>query len=585
MNKIKRLFCVLLALIVLVTAPGMLPTKVEADAAVGDASLLSLALLFTTWAGITFQQSDNAVTAMQNFLQTKTTAASTLAGLVTKTVLDGAKLFISGDVRTAFRSVLPEIQDFFQVSSNVVSSGGGGQLVSSFVVGVPYSVPIYSSGDIYGFWESNSIPYVSGLSFSLVCHSGTSVTSTPVYSLSSICTHDDIADFVFYLYKRSNGRLIPFLSYTLLSGSGGDFNVLSLGSCDSMEVVFSSSDSVAFTQSKDIDGISVLGSLNSADLDSENKYMNIEGVTSTVSSGLAGSTAAPGLTAEDYERILAEALAGTAVLPTTPEPTAEPTETTPEEDKTQIVTPDILDGMFSGLKGWLESLLASILAAIQAIPEKIDSLWSSITGWWTETIADFKSWIEIKIQSISAWWTDFWADTKIAIQSIGASVSEFFSVTFPAWVTDVKDWAVSLPRTISDAISVALAAAFVPAADYWDAKVAALSAAFPLFNSIVLSADSLRSFFSGLGARPPVIYIDLGSSESWAMGGRTIFLDLTWYSRYKPTMDTVLSAFLWIFALWRIFLHLPSIIRGGSGIWGTGDVAEEKESSTDLTVQ
>ena len=582
MNKIKRVFCVLLALIVLVTAPGMLPTKVEADAAVGDASLLSLVLLFTTWAGITFQQSDNAVTAMQNFLQTKTTAASTLAGLVTKNVLDGAKLFISGDVRTAFRSVLPEIKDFF----------GNVSTISPDSVALPDSTGFVFSGSLeYNGWtctisEASAPVYVifyetsssnnwsKSHSLKFCLYSEKSFTTSPNGWCSG--TSSEAGYFkcpITNVQRVSGDRGYP----KIVCAGGTDHNKLNqLAPCFS---------DIIFAQSEKIDGSSVLGSLDSADLDSENKYMNIEGVTSAVSSGLAGSTVAPGLTAEDYERILAEALAGTAVLPTTPEPTAEPTETTPDEDKTQIVTPDILDGMFSGLKGWLESLLASILAAIQAIPEKIDSLWSSITGWWTETIAEFKSWIEIKIQSISAWWTDFWADTKTAIQSIGVSVSEFFSVTFPAWVTDVKDWAVSLPRTISDAISVALAAAFVPAADYWDVKVAALSAAFPLFNSIVLSADSLRSFFSGLGARPPVIYIDLGSSESWAMGGRTIFLDLTWYSRYKPTMDTVLSAFLWIFALWRIFLHLPSIIRGGSGIWGTGDVAEEKESSTDLTVQ
>ena len=114
-------------------------------------------------------------------------------------------------------------------------------------------------------------------------------------------------------------------------------------------------------------------------------------------------------------------------------------------------------------------------------------------------------------------------------------------------------------------LTVALTAVFVPAVGYWDAKVAALQAKFPLFNSILTTGKGFSGFFSGLGTRPPVIYIDLGSSASWAMGGRTIFLDLTWYSQYKPTMDLVIAGFLWLLFAWRFFLRLPGLLRGEVG--------------------
>ena len=221
--------------------------------------------------------------------------------------------------------------------------------------------------------------------------------------------------------------------------------------------------------------------------------------------------------------------------------------------------------MFEGLKGWLQSLLNSILEAIQAIPEKIDSLWESMKAWWIQTIADVKAWIEVKIQSISDWWTTFWAETKALILSISNALTEFFTVTFPAWITDVKEWALALPKTLVDAIVLALTAVFVPAVGYWDAKVAALQAKFPLFNSILTTGKGFSGFFSGLGTRPPIIYIDLGSSVSWAMGGRTIFLDLTWYSQYKPTMDLVIAGFLWLLFAWRFFLRLPGLLRGEVG--------------------
>ena len=257
-------------------------------------------------------------------------------------------------------------------------------------------------------------------------------------------------------------------------------------------------------------------------------------------------------------------LPGSVPIPTTP-PTEATEATEPSETTPTIVTPDILEGMFGGLKGWLESILAAILAAIQAIPEKIDAFQESLTTWWSNTIADIKSWIDIKIQSIADWWTTFWADTIATVKALGLTITEFFTVTFPAWITDVKAWALALPKTITDAIAVALAAAFVPAAGYWDAKIAACVAAFPLFNSIITTGRGLGGFFSGLGSRPPVIYIDLGNSASWAIGGTQKFLDLTWYAQYKPTVDTILSGFLWLLFAWRFFLRLPGLLRGEGG--------------------
>ena len=392
-RQLRRCLCFFLAFLTLAFALSPALFQPAEAVAVADDITLALGLLFTSWAGITFATNAGAQTAVSNLISSKPNVASSIAGLITKNlVTEGSKLLLTGDVKTAFRSVLPEIQDFFQVSSNVVSSGGGGQLVSSFVVGVPYSVPIYSSGDIYGFWESNSIPYVSGLSFSLVCHSGTSVTSTPVYSLSSICTHDDIADFVFYLYKRSNGRLIPFLSYTLLSGSGGDFNVLSLGSCDSMEVIFSSSDSVHYKQSKEIDGTSALEILAPApdyvpNPDDSQEPSNPDG---SIFSGLSLSAllaliqqfatnpdADPGLDPSKMMQELQEAMGNTDPDPEPdpdPDPDPDPTDpSTPDSGGNTGEAPDFNGMMLPGLKDFFPFCipfdLKAMMDALCADPE------------------------------------------------------------------------------------------------------------------------------------------------------------------------------------------------------------------------
>ena len=587
MVRLKRCLCLVLALALLLTWPGFLPQKAEAVAIADDAAVLSLALLFTTWAGVTFNQSDQAVTAMKSFLSTKTASAASLAGLITKNlVVEGTKLLITGDVRSAFGAVLPEIRGFFNTESEVLSSKSS-YFVGTSVAGPAYSVPIYRcvnwtddflssipplfpSGSSCVFltsswWSScffigpnyvqSCSKFVNGQPYGSVktlFHFDSGLTVANVYFPASDYYH---ASFVYI----KDGK---YCTYGLGSNETKDIGI-------SFRLVTSSDSATYFDKSPTVNGSSVSSSLDSADLDTANASISIAPVTNVVSSGVAGSTAAPGLSAEDYERILADALAGTAVLPTTPDPTtAEPTETIPEEDKETMVSPDVFNKGLTGVKDALSDGISSVVAridwAIHYLTDWLSSFWAAVVKAVTVTIPDFLS-------------------------GIADALTTFFTVTFPAWVTDVKDWAVTLPRTISDAIAVALAAVFIPAAGYWDAKVVALQAAFPLFNAIILSANSLRGFFQGLGSRPPIIYIDLGNSASWAMGGKTIFLDLTWYSQYKPTMDTVLSAFLWIFALWRIFLRLPGLIRGGVGDWGSGTVVDEKgsssDSSTDLTVQ
>ena len=595
MDRLKRIFCVFLALVLLLTSPGIMPVKTEANPAVAGADLLSLGLLFFTWAGVSFEQSDQAVTVVQKFLNTKVGTAMKLSALITKGVLqEGKKLLLTPDVRVAYKEALPEIHTFVPDDKDEIPVFRGESYKS-----VPVGVELNTSKDFFtdenaeAFYNNPSAfspiciddldgckAYLGGIPCSILGIHNNSESAMRAYRL------DDKTElfprfrvpYKFFLRNR-NGALYacaPRLSY-----ASGKYYWEETKLPFSSIVVYDApaNGSVYYGKSATVNGSSSLAALESANLDENEREYPIAPVTKVVSSGLAGATTAPGLSAEEYEKILADVLASTAVLPTTPQPTTaepEPTTATPDEEKVHPITPDILGGMFDGLKGWLQSLLNSILEAIRAISEKIDSLWESMKAWWsqtiadmkawwTQTIADIKTWIEVKIQSIGAWWTTFWAETKALILSISTAITEFFTVTFPAWITDVKEWALALPKTLVDAIVLALSAVFVPAAGYWDAKVAALQARFPLFNSILTTGKGFTGFFSGLGSRPPIIYIDLGSSGSWAMGGRTIFLDLTWYSQYKPTMDTVIAGFLWLLFAWRFFLRLPGLLRGEVG--------------------
>ncbi len=42
-------------------------------------------------------------------------------------------------------------------------------------------------------------------------------------------------------------------------------------------------------------------------------------------------------------------------------------------------------------------------------------------------------------------------------------------------------------------------------------------------------------------------------------------IDMSWYTPYKNMGDAVLTGFIYIMFLWRLFIHLPSIIAGTGG--------------------
>lgn len=576
MSVFKRLLCVLLTLVILVNIPGTVP-KAEAVAAVDDAAILSLALLFTTWAGVTFASSSDAVAVMNQYLGAKPTVRASLTGVITKGLLvEGTKLLLTHDVKAAYEGFVSGIFDFYRTYADSLS----GVVEDGLTAGASFSIPYFSASlsDLYNLGPSLCVYPVTSTFYGSISATVNGALKTSACSFkndSSVLSFGGLNRSINLTSNATSyGSCIAYdevskyasLYFCYFNGSTQLYELAQYCTSASISVKTANpTNTYDFERSATVDGSQALSELGSIS-DDDTRSIDIGAVPGVVSSGLAGATTAPGLTPEEWVEILRKAVGGTISVPIPTTPPTEVTEATePSETTPTIVTPDILEGMFGGLKGWLESILAAILAAIQAIPEKIDAFQESLTTWWSNTIADIKSWIDIKFQSIADWWTTFWADTISTVKALGLTITEFFTVTFPAWITDVKAWALALPKTITDAIVVALAAAFVPAAGYWDAKIAACMAAFPLFNSIITTGRGLGGFFSGLGSRPPVIYIDLGNSASWAIGGTQKFLDLTWYAQYKPTVDTILSGFLWLLFAWRFFLRLPGLLRGEGG--------------------
>ena len=88
---------------------------------------------------------------------------------------------------------------------------------------------------------------------------------------------------------------------------------------------------------------------------------------------------------------------------------------------------------------------------------------------------------------------------------------------------------------------------------------------FGFIDSVIATGEFIRDSVSGASG-PPVIYVDLGRASSGNYGSQRVLLtDFSWYAPYKGQVDTVLSAALWAFFGWRVFLKLPGIIGGESG--------------------
>ena len=76
---------------------------------------------------------------------------------------------------------------------------------------------------------------------------------------------------------------------------------------------------------------------------------------------------------------------------------------------------------------------------------------------------------------------------------------------------------------------------------------------------------------------PPVIHMNLAAAESkydWGMDA--VVLDMSWYARYKPTVDSFLSAWIYLYFGYQVFTRLPNIINGVAGDFKTTYVAADK---------
>ena len=104
---------------------------------------------------------------------------------------------------------------------------------------------------------------------------------------------------------------------------------------------------------------------------------------------------------------------------------------------------------------------------------------------------------------------------------------------------------------------------FTPSQTKIDTLISSVTSKFGFIDSIKNSVSGLIDVLEGTNGAPQLVM----TFDHEYLKGDVAVMDLSWYAPFKPYGDLVLTGFIYLFALWRFFINLPSIIAGiGGGI-------------------
>ena len=180
------------------------------------------------------------------------------------------------------------------------------------------------------------------------------------------------------------------------------------------------------------------------------------------------------------------------------------------------------------------------------------------TGAGSSASSISQTWLGQKLDSLVTSISGFFSNVISAVQAIPSAFSN--------WFDQIIELLRGLAGVISDALVEALSLVFALDSEYVQSEVKKMTGDFVFLGSMVDFGRGLVDVFYGIGSKPPVLYVDLHDAEGdivW--GDRVVFLDLTWYERYKPYGDAIISSFLWAWFGWRLLHNIPGLLNGTSG--------------------
>lgn len=119
-----------------------------------------------------------------------------------------------------------------------------------------------------------------------------------------------------------------------------------------------------------------------------------------------------------------------------------------------------------------------------------------------------------------------------------------------------------------DLLSDLLEFLFIPSEDRINGLYNTVTDKFTFVESIKIAINSLEDIINNLG-NSPSLSLTL-SSTPYTPEQEIKVIDMNWYKPFKPYGDLVITGFIYLFFLWRLFALLPNIINGVGNIGEDG---------------
>ena len=239
-----------------------------------------------------------------------------------------------------------------------------------------------------------------------------------------------------------------------------------------------------------------------------------------------------------------------------------------------IHTPDLagdeaanptLSGVGDGSATTIEGLLQQILAQLQAntLAPTLE-LAGTEPGGNTGTDEDAKPYLPYipqifeKIKELPGTLANIWESIKGIPAVIAEKIGAFFT-TLWGWLQSIIDAIAALPSAIAEKIG----ALFKPDEALLTEITDTFKGKFGFFSTLKQFGNDL--FGMTPETEPPVIWVHLENAESkfgYNYGDKQKIFDMTWYQKYKASVDGLLSGFLWLGYLWLLFKRAPAILNG-----------------------
>ena len=224
-----------------------------------------------------------------------------------------------------------------------------------------------------------------------------------------------------------------------------------------------------------------------------------------------------------------------------------------------------LSGVGDGTATTIEDLLQQILAQLQANTlAPTLTVDGTQTGGNTGTDEDAKPYLPYipqifgKIKELPGTLANIWESIKGIPAAIAEKIGAFFT-TLWGWLQSIIDAITALPAAIAEKIG----ALFKPDEALLTEITDTFKGKFGFFSTLKQFGNDL--FGMTPETEPPVIWVHLENAESkfgYNYGEKQKIFDMTWYQKYKASVDGLLSGFLWLGYLWLLFKRAPAILGG-----------------------